>query len=310
MTRKSLFYSVPILLMAMSCQNNKHVDNATLFPDELVNFLPYQYNPIFSGTGVDTWDQKIRERGYILKEDGIYKMWYTGYNGNEDVVKKLGYATSDDGIHWTRYPGNPIFDKYWTEDVFVVHYKGTYYMTAEGKNDIAHMLSSDDGIHWTNIGNLDIRKTDRQPIDPGPYGTPTLWIENGNWYLFYERNDQGIWLAKSTGKNIWTNVQDEPVINKGPASYDAEAVALDQVIKYKGKYYAYYHGSPDKNWKVWNSDIAESEDLVHWTKYEKNPVVRPDSLDKDISSPILVRDGDNYRLYTMHDSVRVYFPAK
>ena len=190
-------------------------DQTTLFPDEMIHFTLATKNSVFTGTGTDTWDRNIRERGYILKEDGLYKMWYTGYNGGGDAVKYLGYATSEDGIHWTRYPGNPIFDGCWTEDVFVVHHEGMYYMVAEGENDIAHMLTSKDGIQWERAGNLDIRKTNGEPIEPGPYGTPTLWIENGQWYLFYERNDQAIWLATSTDHQVWTNVQDDPVIEKG-----------------------------------------------------------------------------------------------
>ncbi len=300
---------IPIGLTNCRKKNSQTSDQSTLFPAEMVHFKPAEQKPVFTGTGTDTWDRNIRERGYILKENGVYKMWYTGYNGGGDAVKHLGYATSEDGIHWTRYPGNPIFDKYWTEDVFVVHHERQYYMVAEGEHDIAHMLTSKDGIQWTNMGNLDIRKVNGEPIDPGPYGTPTLWIEDGKWYLFYERNDQAIWLAVSTDHQVWTNIQDDPVIEKGPEQYDAEAVALNQIIKYHGRYYAYYHGSPDKDWTTWNSNIATSDDLIHWIKYENNPIVRPDSINKDISSPILVYDGDQYRLYTMHDGVRVYFPV-
>ena len=70
------------------------------FPNALVEFVPYKANPIFKGTGTNTWDKQIRERGYIIFEKGIYKMWYTGYNGDDTVTKYLGYATSKDGIHW------------------------------------------------------------------------------------------------------------------------------------------------------------------------------------------------------------------
>ena len=54
------------------------------YPDELVDFAPYEKNPVFTGTGADTWDQKIRERGFILKEDDGYHMWYTGFRDNPD----------------------------------------------------------------------------------------------------------------------------------------------------------------------------------------------------------------------------------
>ena len=41
------------------------------FPVELVDFTSYEKNPVFSGSGTGTWDQSIRERGYILKENEI-----------------------------------------------------------------------------------------------------------------------------------------------------------------------------------------------------------------------------------------------
>lgn len=278
-----------------------------LFPAELVDFVPATQTAVFSGTGTGTWDHKIRERGYILKEDGIYKMWYTGFDESHKTLS-LGYATSDDGMVWKRFSQQPIFDEYWTEDMQVVKHKGIYSMVAEGVNDIAHLLTSTDGIHWTRQGDLDIRKVSGEPIGPGPYGTPTLWVEDEKWYLFYERGDLGIWLATSTDQKVWTNVQDDPVIELGPKKYDAEGVALNQIIKHQGRYYAYYHATPDEDWSTWNSNVAVSDDLVHWIKYENNPIIKEDSISSNYSSPILVHDGDKYRLYTMHEKVRVFFP--
>ena len=180
-------------------------------------------------------DRKIRERGYILMgDDGIFHLWYTGYDRDRPDTMSLGHATSRDGTHWTRDPHNPIFIDSWVEDMCVAKQDGTYQMFAEGKNDIAHRLSSRDGVHWTDHGSLDIRKTDGTPIGPGPYGTPTAWFENGTWYLFYERGDQGVWLATSRDLKTWTNVKDDPVLARGPDGYDATAVALNQVVKARG----------------------------------------------------------------------------
>lgn len=274
------------------------------FPSQFVNFNSYKGNPVFSGTGIDTWDKEIRERGFILFENGLYKMWYTGYNPKKSEKKFLGYATSKDGIEWARHPGNPIFKEKWTEDMFVIKNKGEYFMYAEGENDIAHLLTSRDGIHWIEKGDLTIKKTNGEII-PGPYGTPTVWIENGKWYLFYERNDEGIWLAESKDHKTWTNVQDSPVIRKGPEKYDAGAVAANQVVKYKDRYFLYYHASsrPMATAVEWTSNVAVSTDLIHWTKYDRNPIVKGDH-----SSPILVYDGAKYRLYTMHPQVDLYLP--
>jgi hypothetical protein len=273
------------------------------FAKALVEFTAYKNNPVFAGTGTDSWDKNIRERGYIIREDNGYHLWYTGYTDTSDI-KHLGYATSTDGLTWTRYKDNPVYSDGWVEDMCVVKSAGMYYMFAEGKGDTAHMLTSTDRIHWTEQGNLDIRRKNGTPISKGPFGTPCVVKENNMWYLFYERDDLGIWLAISTDCKVWTNVQDEPVLKMGPETYDQYAVAMNQVIKYDGLYYGYYHASAFKDWHEWSTNVAVSKDLVHWKKYAQNPIVRNDK-----SSGIIVNYGKAYRLYTMHPEVNVYFPA-
>jgi beta-1,2-mannobiose phosphorylase / 1,2-beta-oligomannan phosphorylase len=309
MKLKKLSYLLPLVVLILSSCNQKQQRSAKSvsnidFPKVMVEFVPYEHNPIFSGTNIETWDKHIRERGFILFENGIYKMWYTGYIGGDNDPKSLGYATSPDGIKWTKYPKNPIYSERWTEDTFVMKDGGKYYMFAEGKDDIAHWLTSDDGISWRDQGDLLILTTKGDTIH-GPYGTPSVVIENGKWNLFYEINDDAVWLAASTDHKTWKNVQDEPVLKRGPEAYDAGAVASNQVVKFKGKYYMYYHGSAGAmgTTSSWTSNVAMSADLVHWVKYPKNPIVEGDH-----SSPILVPDGDKFRLYTMHDKVWVYFP--
>ncbi|MFK5971919.1 MAG: hypothetical protein QM485_01430 [Flavobacteriaceae bacterium] len=274
------------------------------FPAELVQFQSISENPVFSGTGKASWDEKIQERGYILKEEDTYHMWYTGF-GSESTSLSLGYATSSDGVSWTRYADNPIFDENWTEDMMVLKVDGTYHMFAEGKDDIAHRLSSLDRIHWTDHGSLDIRKFDGSPLSKGPYGTPTVWQENEIWYLFYERGDLGIWLATSEDLKVWTNIQDDPVIEMGPEPYDQYGLAVNQIIKYKGWYYAYYHGTAFEDWSEWSTNVAASSDLVHWKKYGQNPI-----MGENTSSGILVSIGSIFHLYTMHNKVEIHVPKK
>lgn len=281
------------------------VMDSAAYPLEILEFIADGRNPVFKGTGTATWDEKIRERGYILLEEGVYHLWYTGYRDQPGSEMHLGYATSTDGITWNRFENNPIFDSGWIEDMMVIKEEGTYYMFAEGRDDIAHLLTSTDRIHWTEQGNLDIRYTNGEPLSKGAYGTPTAWKENGRWYLFYERGDLGIWLATSTDLKVWKNIQDEPVIAIGPEAYDQYGVAVNQIIKHKGKYYAYYHATAFEDWHEWSSCVAISDDLIHWKKYENNPIMKENK-----SSPILVHDGEQYRLYTMHDEVNVHFPAR
>ena len=39
----------------------------------------------------------------VILDNGIYHMWYTGSGG-------IGYATLEDGIHWTEYDNNPVLN--------------------------------------------------------------------------------------------------------------------------------------------------------------------------------------------------------
>lgn len=300
-----IFFALAICSSLVKCGNPEITTQEKVdeFPDELVHFVAYKNNPLFKGTDTTTWDRTIRERGYILKEDSMYYMWYNGYVDLNDE-KHLGFATSPDGYTWTRFSDSPIYDAGWVEDMSVIKSDSLYYMFAEGRGDTAHLLTSPDRILWTEKGRLDIRKVNGDPIAKGAFGTPAIWKEDGTWYLFYERDDLGIWLATSKDVKVWTNVQDDPVIALGPGEYDKYGVAMNQVIKYKGLYYGYYHATAFKDWHEWSTNVAISEDLIHWKKYPKNPIIGENK-----SSGIMVNDGKRYRLYTMHEKVEVYFPV-
>lgn len=276
------------------------------FPPELTQFAPYADNPVFTAGGEGKWDVKIRERGWIIRDGDRWRMWYTGYDGTRPGLKMLGLATSTDGLNWKPDPRNPIYRQHWCEDMMVVKEGDTYYMFAEGADDVAQLLTSPDGVAWTRVGPLDIRTVDGKPLSAGPYGTPTALRKGETWYLFYERMDRGIWLATSPDMKVWCNVQDEPVLTRGPEAYDQHAVALNQVIEHDGAYYAYYHGSDTPEWREWSVNLARSDDLVHWQKYPRNPV-----LGGNQSSGIVVKmDDGKYRLYAMHGEVRAYLPKE
>lgn len=275
-------------------------------PPALRRWQPSPARIIFSGRP-GRWDAEIRERGWILLHDGRYHLWYTGYNRlRSPLDMKLGYATSKDGIRWQRRD-QPIFDDVWVEDMMVVLHEGTFYMFAEGADDQAQLLTSDNGTQWKRQGPLDVRLTTGDPIPDGPYGTPTAWFEDGTWSLFYERRDQGIWLATSSDLKTWTNVTDDPVITPGPDDYDQRMIAMNQVIRYDDKYYAVLHGTGTATKpRQWCTYFAVSDDLRTWAKAERGPVL---PIQDNKSSGVLVPDGDGFVLYTMHAGVVRHTPV-
>ncbi len=273
-----------------------------------IAFEPVPANPVFAAAD-GKWDTKIRERGWIMKDETGWKLWYTGYDpAQQPPAMSLGLATSSDGITWHRSSANPIVSDHWVEDMMIVKRGGEYFMFAEGNQDQSQLLKSTNGIHWDCIGTLDVRMKDGQPIPSGPFGTPTAYLEDGVWNLFYERRDAGIWLARSTDMKIWTNVSDDPLILPGPEDFDAIMIAMNQVIRIGDQYVAVLHGSgsPEKP-RQWCTYLATSFDLVQWTKDARGPL-RP--IDEDKSSGQLVHDGHQWRLYTMHNQVDLHLPIQ
>ena len=44
---------------------------------------------------------------FVMVDGGRFRMWYAAGETYEPNV--IGYAESDDGVRWTKYPGNPVF---------------------------------------------------------------------------------------------------------------------------------------------------------------------------------------------------------
>jgi hypothetical protein len=279
-------------------------------PRELVAFGPPSAEPLLAGGGGEAWDRDLRERGWILRHGGRWHLWYTGSNLDRDPVRRLGHATSGDGLNWTRSAG-PLLPGRWVEDVCVARASGSvgesFLMVAEGEHDIAHLLASRDLASWRPCGPLDIRLASGGAIPDGPRGTPTLWVDRGCLHLFYERRDDGVWLATSCDGCTFTNVSDEPVLACGPEAFDRHGVAVDQIVRFDGRWYAYYHASPDPDRQTWQTCIAASDDLIHWEKWVGNPVLPVDPAHPKRSSATVIHDGERLRLYTTHPDVRVRF---
>ena len=51
------------------------------------------------------WDDERVVARTVIFEDDMYKMWFHGQN---EQKRQIGYATSPDGINWTKHENNPI----------------------------------------------------------------------------------------------------------------------------------------------------------------------------------------------------------
>lgn len=64
--------------------------------------------PVLQAGAAGSWEANSVGSPTVIKDGSIYKMWYTGLDAA--LYGRIGYATSSDGITWTKYAGNPVLD--------------------------------------------------------------------------------------------------------------------------------------------------------------------------------------------------------
>ena len=138
------------------------------------NWTRHDDNPVLVTGPAGSWDESLVVMPCVLIRDSVYHMWYTGQSGLDmNTNYKIGYATSPDGINWTKdMVNNPVLDKGpygsfdgdWVGSGPVI-FDGTdlrmwYGGVGGGTVDIGHATSLN-GVSWTR--------------DPDPVLTPGGW---------------------------------------------------------------------------------------------------------------------------------------
>lgn len=139
---------------------------------------------VLSSGPAGAWDALSVGRPAVLFEDGLFKMWYDGRKDlpmgapDPDAPKSptstrgVGYATSRDGLHWHKYPANPVFG-HDAGGVDVKRAGGQYLMAYESRAG-TRLATSRDGIAWTDRGLWLVRSG--QAFDAAGHVTPFLLI--------------------------------------------------------------------------------------------------------------------------------------
>lgn len=210
--------------------------------------------PVFTGGGPGAWDEIVREKLSVIQDGSTYKMWYTGHRSGSELTSHVGYATSSDGINWTRYPGNPIINRNEGEskdqDICVLkRADGTLVMYVEVNDMAVDLFTSTDGINWTPDPS--------NPVKTGA-ASPVIWREGSSWFMLYETGSPtySIFLATSPDGIVWTDSPANPVLA------EADTTVPDAVLKEGSTYHLYYHRF-NGGWPGWH---AVSTDLVNWTQ--------------------------------------------
>lgn len=226
----------------------------------------YSGSPVFKGTP-ESWEQSTVSIPSVLQDGNMLHMWYLG--GLNPDGGTIGYATSQDGIHWNRY-SSPVFQSkaggWYADGVFpgtVIKENGIFKMwfsgatgsvsqsTPTSKGGIGY-ATSPDGIIWTVYDN------------PATTSPP---------YHF-----------------------SDPVLNHGATGeWDASSALAPSVIKTKCGYEMWYAG--EVFGVSQNLGYVTSPDGITWTKYARNPVLKSDNWNIALVFPSVIMDETKYRMW-------------
>ena len=214
--------------------NNARISYA--FSDDGITWTKYNSaTPVLDIGTPGSWDDAWLDAPEIVKDAEGYKLYYYGDTAQQapEISSAYGAATSTDGVNWTRYPGNPVFEKAdsvewdgkWVESPalyynpadssYMMWYTGMTWFWLAGNG----LATSENGFDWT-----------RYPVNPVTFP-----------------GDSG--------------------------SFDDMWVAVPAIIRTGRIFEMWYCGFPsDGGFDSVQTGYAVSQDGVNWLKYTGNPV--------------------------------------
>jgi len=165
------------------------------FSSDGISWTKYAGNPVITH-GPAWYDSRFTRGPSVIFDDGMYKMWYYGTAQlNYNAAASIDLATSSDGVHWTKYPNNPVFlgfrysDNTTSSDYpSVVKVNGTYLMAFSGYSADIGYATSADGINWSFDNQTNVLLT-TSGWHTGFIDEPSILIDGGRVLLWYDGID-------------------------------------------------------------------------------------------------------------------------
>ena len=228
------------------------------FSNDGINWTKHDDNPVLEPGGEGTWsNETLIALPSVEYSGGIFHMWYFGFSGGNG---ELGYATSEDGVNWTKHPNNPVLGcgdyGCWDEKAVlgpgVIINNGQFKMWYVGSNQLDDFAgigyaSSNDGINWEKNLNPVITKNENET---------NIWaarvLNIGEEYFMWYT--EGMWggtrldirFAYSADGIEWSRETDNIAITRGELSeWDSKILGFPSVIydEDENKYKMWFHAA-------------------------------------------------------------------
>lgn len=246
----------------------------------------------------------------LLKEQGIYRMWFS-WRPKDSIA----YVESADGISWDEpiIALGPDTATQWEDKVsrpIVVKRQNEYHMwytgQIKGQSRIGY-ATSHDGRTWTRASSKPVLSPDQEWEKVAVMAPHVNWNQtNGQYDMWYSGGEQyepdAIGYASSPDGKTWAKHAGNPIFRANEQNdWERYKVAAGQVINDGEWYLMFYIGFyDDQNAFI---GLARSRDgLNDWQRHPANPIIRPgldpDAWDyKGVYKPFAIRENERWLLW-------------
>lgn len=291
--------------------------------------------PVLSArTTKQSWCRVVCYSPHVIFHEGRFRMWYLGTSeASRTNNMVMGYAESDDGIHWSEHPANPVLtgdDIPWGTPIQTPFVKfdaaanrfRMWFVSGDGvsRDKAGKIIGNDqrlghatslDGIHW---------KVDPEPLYPCGRSPSIIQQARDDYRLWMGSRPEHRLVDGSLYKNIyefrssdglkWTRGA-KPVLQPRAG---ANSVVYPFVIRQGDTWYM-WHGC-HRDGGTFELFCAKSKDGTKWDVDHTKPAfpaaegkTRFDS--RYTSTPCIVRAGDRLLMYySARDWQREYIDAQ
>ena len=202
------------------------------------------------------WEDDMNRPIVVRRHDG-YHMWYTGQaNGRS----RIGYATSADGVQWTRQSAQPVLvssapwegvavmcpDALWDDAAGL--WKMWYSAGTQYEPNAIGYATSRDGLHWDKYsGNPVLAPDPSHEWEQNRVAAVQVIRWQGWYYAFYigfrDIDHAQIGMARSKdGITNWVRHADNPIVRPTPGGWDADACYKPFAVYSHGRWMLWYNG--------------------------------------------------------------------
>ncbi len=262
--------------------------------DNVPIFTPSNSNPVLAPS--QNWEGSTILQVSVIFDQGQYKAWYSaGQISGGAFISSIGYATSNDGVAWMKYSGNPVFTKgpsgysvtsFDSDSVSFPSVLKTgnqyymYYRGYDGSSARIGLATSNDGISWTRYSP--------NPLFSGSH--PDVVLASNQWNMWYDVEGSMSYATSNDGK-AWSQLASN-IIAPPPGRINAFAPA---VVYAGGLFHMWFTSDNSTNPHLDLSRLfyATSNDGKSWSVEAADPL--PGAI--DIGYAAVVTGSTSYLWY-------------